>query len=49
MKFWLVFHGLGFGDMSKAGNNDVIIKGGCWGVRLDPRTQNWKFHSTNLR
>ncbi len=41
-------HGLGWGDVNKDGNNDVIIKTGWWESSRDKKNSNWKFHPANL-
>ena len=41
-------HGLGWGDINKDGNNDVIIKNGWWQTPKNVKEEDWKFHPADL-
>jgi len=41
-------HGLGWGDVDKDGNNDVIIKTGWWQSPKNVKEEDWKFHPADL-
>src|SRR5438552_3546220 len=41
-------HGLGWGDIDKDGNNDVIIKNGWWQSPKNVKGEDWKFHPADL-
>ena len=41
-------HGLGWGDVNRDGNNDVIIRSGWWESPGDVKKANWTFHPADI-